>query len=280
MTTYKFAHRYGKALQSLLGLLIVLVYLFPIYWMIVSSLKTSGEIFSNPPTLFPNELYLGNYLNQLRNSNLYLYLKNSFIISVCAMIGGVLLAAPASYALARKPIRGIGVIMFLVIIIQMVPSNSLVLPLYAMFSKAHMTDSYVGVILANITGSLPFVLLLLRTAFLNVPKGLEDAAAIDGCSNWGTFFKVMLPLTLPSLLTCAAFAFIFAWGELLYALVLLPNQTYWPITLGMRTFISQYGTDWGGLMATAAITSAPILLIFIFTQKHIVGGITAGSVKG
>ena len=81
-------------------------------------------------------------------------------------------------------------------------------------------------------------------------------------------------------MTCAAFAFIFAWGELLYALVLLPNQTYWPITLGMRTFISQYGTDWGGLMATAAITSAPILLIFIFTQKHIVGGITAGSVKG
>lgn len=280
MTLHHFRRRYGKALQSVLGLVIVLVYLFPIYWMITSSLKTSGEVFANPPTFFPKEIYWGNYISQLQNSNLYLYLKNSFVISVCSMIGGILLAAPASYALARKQLRGIGVIMFAIIIIQMVPSNSLVLPLYAMFSKASLTDSYIGVILANIASSLPFVVLLLRTAFLNVPQGLEDAAAIDGCTNWGTFFRVMLPLTLPSLLTCAAFAFIFAWGELLYALVLLPNQTYWPITLGMRTFISQYGTDWGGLMATAAITSAPILLIFIFTQKHIVGGITAGSVKG
>ena len=228
----------------------------------------------------PETIYTDNYEALFRNSDFINYIKNSLIISTFSMIGAIILSAPLAYALARRRVRGIGIILFIIIIIQMVPGNSMALPLYGMFSKWHMTNSYVGVVLANITSSLPFIALVLRTSFLGIPQVMEDAARIDGCSAWGTFLKIVMPLTKPALVTCAAFGFIFAWGEFIFALVLLPDKAYWPITVGMRTFIGQHGTDWGGLMATATLSSLPVIIIFILTQKHIVGGITAGSVKG
>lgn len=276
----KFKRKYGRFLKCFAGLIIIAVFLFPIYWMIVSSLKGSGEIFRMPPSLVPETIYTDNYEALFRNSDFMNYIKNSLIISAFSMIGAIILSAPLAYALARRRVRGIGIILFIIIIIQMVPGNSMALPLYGMFSKWHMTNSYVGVVLANITSSLPFIALVLRTSFLGIPQVMEDAARIDGCSAWGTFLKIVMPLTKPALVTCAAFGFIFAWGEFIFALVLLPDKAYWPITVGMRTFIGQHGTDWGGLMATATLSSLPVILIFILTQKHIVGGITAGSVKG
>lgn len=275
----KFLRRHKRALQSIFGFIIVAVFLFPIYWMLNSSFKTSAEIFSNPPTFFPHDFYLGNYAAVFRNLEFLKFFWNSAIISFFAMIGSILLGAPISYALARKDLKGAGLILFLLVIIQMVPGNSIAMPLYAMFSRWGLTNNFYGVIIANITSSLPFIALVLRTSFLAIPRGLEDAAYIDGCSNWKTFFRIILPLTLPALVTCAAFSFIFAWGEFIYALVLLPDREYWTITVGMRIFIGQHGTKWGNLMATAAISSLPVIIIFILTQKHIVGGITAGSVK-
>lgn len=276
----RWRRQYKKYVLCAAGLLLVAVFLFPIYWMIVSSLKGSGEIFSASPSLIPRSLYLDNYRALFQNADFFMYLKNSAIISILSMIGAILLSAPLSYALARKSMKGFGAILFILIIIQMVPGNSMALPLYAMFSRWGITNSYLGVVLANITSSLPFVALVLRTSFLGIPRVLEDAARIDGCSAWGTFLRIILPLTRPALVTCAAFGFIFAWGEFIFALVLLPDKAYWPITMGMRTFIGQHGTDWGGLMATATLSSLPVILIFMLTQKHIVGGITAGSVKG
>ncbi len=276
----RWRRQYKKYVLCAAGLLLVAVFLFPIYWMIVSSLKGSGEIFSASPSLIPRSLYLDNYKALFQNADFFMYLKNSAVISILSMIGAILLSAPLSYALARKSMKGFGAILFILIIIQMVPGNSMALPLYAMFSRWGITNSYLGVVLANITSSLPFVALVLRTSFLGIPRVLEDAARIDGCSAWGTFLRIILPLTRPALVTCAAFGFIFAWGEFIFALVLLPDKAYWPITMGMRTFIGQHGTDWGGLMATATLSSLPVILIFMLTQKHIVGGITAGSVKG
>ena len=276
----KFKRKYGKYVLCAVGLLLVLVFLFPIYWMVISSLKSSGEIFAVPPSFIPENIYWDNYTSLFKNPDFFNYIKNSTIISVFSMVGAILLAAPLSYALARKKIRGLGAILFILIVIQMVPGNSMALPLYAMFSKWHITNSYIGVVIANITSSLPFIALVLRTSFLGISQVMEDAARIDGCSAWGTFMKIIMPLTRPALVTCAAFGFIFAWGEFIFSLVLLPDKSYWPVTVGMRTFIGQHGTDWGGLMATATLSSLPVIIIFILTQRHIVGGITAGSVKG
>lgn len=276
----RFKRKYGKYVLCAVGLLLVLVFLFPIYWMVISSLKSSGEIFAVPPSFIPENIYWDNYTSLFKNPDFFNYIKNSTIISVFSMVGAILLAAPLSYALARKKMRGLGAILFILIVIQMVPGNSMALPLYAMFSKWHITNSYIGVVIANITSSLPFIALVLRTSFLGISQVMEDAARIDGCSAWGTFMKIIMPLTRPALVTCAAFGFIFAWGEFIFSLVLLPDKSYWPVTVGMRTFIGQHGTDWGGLMATATLSSLPVIIIFILTQRHIVGGITAGSVKG
>ena len=276
----RFKRKYGKYVLCAVGLLLVLVFLFPIYWMVISSLKSSGEIFAVPPSFIPENIYWDNYTSLFKNPDFFNYIKNSTSISVFSMVGAILLAAPLSYALARKKMRGLGAILFILIVIQMVPGNSMALPLYAMFSKWHITNSYIGVVIANITSSLPFIALVLRTSFLGISQVMEDAARIDGCSAWGTFMKIIMPLTRPALVTCAAFGFIFAWGEFIFSLVLLPDKSYWPVTVGMRTFIGQHGTDWGGLMATATLSSLPVIIIFILTQRHIVGGITAGSVKG
>ena len=276
----RFKRKYGKYVLCAAGLLLVLVFLFPIYWMVISSLKSSGEIFAVPPSFIPENIYWDNYTSLFKNPDFFNYIKNSTIISVFSMVGAILLAAPLSYALARKKMRGLGAILFILIVIQMVPGHSMALPLYAMFSKWHITNSYIGVVIANITSSLPFIALVLRTSFLGISQVMEDAARIDGCSAWGTFMKIIMPLTRPALVTCAAFGFIFAWGEFIFSLVLLPDKSYWPVTVGMRTFIGQHGTDWGGLMATATLSSLPVIIIFILTQRHIVGGITAGSVKG
>lgn len=268
------------AMQSVIGLLILCIFLFPIYWMVVSSLKTSGEIFASVPTLFPKEVYFGNYASLFHNNDFVVYLKNSIIIGFLSMFSALIIATPCAYGLARKKLKGAEILLFAIIIIQMIPSNSMSLPLYAMFSKLKLTGNFIGIVLANITISLPFIILILRTSFLSIPAGLEDAAYIDGCSAWGAFLKIIMPLTAPALLTCATFGFVFAWGEFLYALILLPNKEFWPLTVGMRTFIGQHGTDWGGLMATATISSLPVVVIFALTQKYIVGGITAGSIKG
>ena len=160
----RWRRQYKKYVLCAAGLLLVAVFLFPIYWMIVSSLKGSGEIFSASPSLIPRSLYLDNYRALFQNADFFMYLKNSAVISILSMIGAILLSAPLSYALARKSMKGFGAILFILIIIQMVPGNSMALPLYAMFSRWGITNSYLGVVLANITSSLPFVALVLRTS--------------------------------------------------------------------------------------------------------------------
>ncbi|WP_174614664.1 carbohydrate ABC transporter permease [Virgibacillus ihumii] len=269
-----------KWILSCIGLLIVLTFLFPIYWMVISSLKSTSEIFGDP-TLIPKDITFDAYsrLFAQNDINVFIYFKNSMIISLGAMIGTLILGTPAAYAIARKKMKGITLFLLFVLVTQMFPSNMLALPLYTMFAKMNLLNTYLGVIIANMTLSLPFVILVLRTYFLTIPKDLEDAATIDGCSRWGAFVRIILPLAKPGVLTCASFSFLLAWGEFLYSLTMLKQSEMWPITLGMRQFVGQFGTNWAELMALSAISTLPIILIFIFTQRYIVSGITAGSTK-
>lgn len=269
-----------KWLLSLVGLLIVITFLFPIYWMVTSSLKPTAEIFGSQ-TLFPKEMKFDAYTKLFTQNDIHVlsYFKNSMIISVGAMVGSVALATPAAYAIARKKMKGITLFLLFVLVTQMFPSNMLALPLYSMFANIGLLNSYLGVIIADMTLSLPFVILILRTFFLAIPAELEDAAAIDGCTRWGAFLRIILPLARPGLLTCASFGFLLAWGEFLYALTMLKKSEMWTITLGMRQFVGQFGTNWAELMALSAVSTLPIILIFIATQRYIVSGITAGSTK-
>lgn len=269
-----------KWILSFIGFFIVLTFLFPIYWMIISSIKPIGDIFGDS-SIIPKRITLEAYINIFTQKDIKVlsYFKNSLIISLGAMIGTLCLATPAAYAIARKKIKGITIFLLFVLITQMFPSNMLALPLYSMFANMGLLNTYTGVIIANMTLSIPFAILVMRTYFLMIPNALEEAAAIDGCTRWGAFFKIILPLAKPGIFTAAAFSFLLAWGEFLYSLTMLKNNDLWPVTLGMRQFVGQFSTNWSELMALSVVSSLPIIIIFIFTQRYIVSGITAGSIK-
>lgn len=271
----------SKILLPVAGFVIMCIYLFPIYWMVISSLKNTTEIFAAVPTFFPKEITFESFKNIFsKQSQFQKYILNSVFISSVSMVLTIILSAPAAYGLARKRIKGVGFLIIFVLVVQMFPASMLASPLYSLFSKFGLTDSYTSVIFANMTISIPYCIAVLRTFFVSLPNDLAEAALVDGCGIWGTFLRIIVPISKTGIMTCAAFSFVFAWSEFMYSLTLLNDQKYWPITLGMRLFDGQYGTQWGELMAAATVCSLPVILIFLIAQKYIVSGVTAGSVKG
>lgn len=265
---------------TLLGTLFVVVYLFPVYWMIVTSLKTMPAIFATPPHLVPSPPVFTAYFDAVINNPLTIRsIINSAIISLGTMIFTLALAAPAAYALARLNLRGSALIMLLLLITQLLPAIVIATPLFVAFSRVNLLNSYPALILADTTITLPFAVIILRPFFLTVPSELEAAAKIDGCTQFSAFWRVILPLVQPGLITVAVFSFLLAWGEFLFALSLTTNETIQPATVALNKFIGQYGVQWNNLMAVATTIAMPIIAVFASLQRFLVGGLTAGSVK-
>jgi len=279
MTTLAQLWRRGYA-RTLIGTVFVLAYLFPVYWMIATSLKTSAGIFATPPQVIPTPLVFGAYVTAVINNPLTLRaIMNSAIIGVGTLALTLVLAAPAAYALARLKLRGGALMVLLLLITQLLPAIVIATPLFVLFSRIGLLNSYPALILADTTLTLPFAVIILRPFFLTVPGELEAAAKIDGCTQWGAFWRVVLPLVRPGLITVGVFAFLFAWGEFLFALALNTNENVQPVTVALNKFIGQYGTQWEKLMAVATTIALPIIVIFASLQRYIVGGLVAGSVK-
>jgi multiple sugar transport system permease protein len=278
MTISQFRRR-GYA-KTLIGTLFVLAYLFPVYWMIATSLKTSGAIFASPPQLVPSPLVFSAYIDAVINNPLTIRaIANSAIIGIGAMLLTLLLATPAAYALARLNLRGGALITLLLLITQLLPAIVIATPLFVLFSRIGLLNSYPALILADTTITLPFAVIIMRPFFLTVPSELEAAAKIDGCNQFSAFWRVVLPLVRPGLITVAVFAFLFSWGEFLFALSLNTSENVQPVTVALNKFIGQYGVQWNKLMAVATTIALPIILIFASLQRYIVGGLVAGSVK-
>lgn len=272
--------KWKMAGSTLLGTLIIIVFLFPVYWMVKTSITPITELYNNPPNMFPIKASFDSYINNfVRNQDMIKYIGNSVVISLGTMLMTVLLAVPAAYALARLKIKGKAMIMILLLSIQMLPGIMMAMPLYIMFSKVGLTDNYMGLIFANLIHALPFAVITLRPFFLGLPGGLEEAAMIDGCNKFTSFTKIILPLVTPGLLTVSVFCFLFGWGDFIFALTLTTGDAVRPLTLGLYRFIGQYGTEWNNLMAVATLAALPIIIIFVSMQKYVVGGITAGSMK-
>lgn len=270
-------NRYGATIIAFVS---AILFLFPIYWMIVTSIKPRNELLADPPTLFPhNPIFKGYVENFIQSQEILGYIGNSFIIAIGTLILTLALATPFAYALARLRIKWKGFLLIFLLATQMLPNIMLAMPLFILFSKIGLINSFTALFIANTCYALPFAILVLRPYFLSVPGGLEEAASIDGCNKFTTFWRIILPLVKPGLLTVGAFCFLFAWGDLLFALTLTTEQSLRPLTLGLYNFIGQYGTQWGSLMAVSTIATIPIVIIFISLQKYIVSGITSGSVK-
>lgn len=270
----------GKAISFLCGAAVFLVFIFPLYWMVVTALKTQVEIFEIPTPLWPRELTFEAFKAQLSASSDTLRgFKNSAIIAIGATLISTILAIPAAYGLARFRFRlKKGLILFF-LITQMLPSTLVLTSLYIMFSKVGLLNTYWAPILADATLGIPFSIIILRTYFLSIPKELDEAANIDGCGYWESFFKIMLPIAKPGVVVAGVFSFVYAWGDLIYGITFITDPNMRPITSSIYNYVQQYQTLWNSTMAFGIIAIFPVVLIFIFMQKYIVSGLTNGAVK-
>jgi multiple sugar transport system permease protein len=268
------------ALLTALGLFCTAVMLFPLYWVVVSSLKNTVELFRTPPTLFPQQIDWSPYIiNFVQNQDIWHYMWNSAQIATGTMLLSLALAAQMAYGLARLPVRGKNVFLLGFLVVQMFPSIMLALPLFVIFTHLGLMNTLTAVILAVTTRTLPFATLILRPYFLSLPRELEQAAFIDGCTLWSAFYRIILPLSRSGMLTVAALTFLMGWSDFLFPLALISDDSKRPLTMGIYKFINEYGVRWNDLMAVSVAAAIPIILVFIFSQKYITSGLSAGAVK-
>ena len=270
-----------KALWTILSLLIAVVFLFPLYWIVVSSLKSDAEIFSRPITLIAQKIDFSGYIQQLTGKYSILVSSiNSVVIAVSAMVLSCILAIPAAYGISRFKLPGSSVIIMLFLITQMLPSSLLLTPLYLNFSRLGLLNSYIAQSLGIMTITIPFVLLILRPMFLTTPKELEEAARIDGCNRFSAFIKIVLPTVKPGIVTCVCFGFVHGWNDLIYSLTFNTDSKLYPMTAAIYNLMNEFGIRWNWIMAYGCMLVIPPALLFIFAQKYVVSGITGGAVKG
>lgn len=272
----------ANVIYCLLSIIILFILLFPIFWTFITSLKTEAEIFQIPPTWYPHVLNTKSYAAQVETGdfNMFRSFGNSFIISICAMCISVVLAVPASYAIARYKFVGRKPIMLGFLITQMLPVSVLLTPMFIIFKNMHVYNTWISAMLADATIGIPFSVLILKNYFASIPNALEEAAYIDGCTRFSAFFRILIPVTKPGIMVCAIFSFLYAWGDLAYGMTFILDQEKRPITAGIFNFMGQYGTKWSYLTAFAIVAIIPVALIFIFMQKYIISGMTSGAVKG
>lgn len=264
------------------AVLLLCVLLFPVFWIVVTSLKTEQEIFQIPPTIIPEQLNLKSYAAQVETGdfNMFRSFGNSFLIAVGAMLIAVVLAVPASYGIAKYRFKGRSFLLLSFLVTQMLPVAVLLTPMFMLFKGMHVYNTPIAAILADATIGIPFSILILKNYFASIPKELEEAAYIDGCNRFSAFIRVLIPIAKPGVMVCAIFSFLYAWGDLAYGMTFIIDQQKRPITAGIFNFMGQYGTKWSYLTAFAVVTIIPVALIFIFMQKYIISGMTSGAVKG
>ena len=271
-----------NVILCIVSVLVLCFLLFPLFWTLNTSLKTEQEIFRNPPTFYPHVLNTQSYAAQVETGdfNMFRSFANSFLISLSSMLIAVVLAVPASYAIAKYRFKGRKVMLLFFLVTQMLPVSVLLTPMFIMFKGMHVYNTWWSAILADTTIGIPFSILILKNYFASIPKELEEAAYIDGCTRFGAFMRILVPVAKPGIIVCAVFSFLYAWGDLAYGMTFILDQQKRPITAGIFNFMGQYGTKWSYLSTFAIVTIIPVAVIFIFMQKYIIAGMTNGAVKG
>ncbi|NOZ60686.1 MAG: ABC transporter permease subunit [Calditrichaeota bacterium] len=254
--------------------------IYPILRVLTISLRPGDRLLSKSLAIIPPHATLQTYVKLFTQEPFLRWMFNSLIISAAVMLVGVGLAATAGYAFSRYRFRGKSVAMFALITTQMFPLTMLLLPLFIMLIKLKLYDSYVGLIIAYSATALPFTTWQMKGYYDTIPFSLEEAASIDGSSQVGTFWRIVLPLAAPALVITALFSFMTAWSEYLVAAVLIQDQNLFTLPLGLKTFQSAMETSWGLYSAGAIMVSLPVVILFLFLSRWLISGLTLGSVKG
>jgi multiple sugar transport system permease protein len=264
---------------GMLGFLLLLV-LFPFYWMTITSFKTEDQMRSLVSMFWPSPFALENYVQLVTKTDFLSWFGNSAIVAISSTLAATAIGTLGAYALARLKFMGRAFMSSAVLITYLVPPSILFIPLYAQIRTFGLSDSLAGLIAAYPSFTVPFVTWLLMGYFESIPIELEEAAMIDGSTRFGAFRRIVLPLSAPGVLAAALYAFTQAWNEFLYALVFITNVKLRTLPVGLSSFITGDVYGWGYLMAGAVLTTLPVIAVYIYLQKYMVEGLTAGSVKG
>jgi multiple sugar transport system permease protein len=267
-------------LKLLLALLFAVIYLFPLYWMYVTSLKSGSEIFANPPTFWPTAPNPGIYPSVWVSRTMGTFLWNSTLIAAGVTAIAVIFGTGCAYVLARYRNGWIDVGLFVILMVQVLPASVMVTPLFVAFNQIGLLNlPRTAVILAAAAKAMPFFIVLARASFISVPRELEEAALVDGNSRIGAFFMIVLPLTRNGILVCAILIFMHSFGEYIYSKSFIQDPSLQPASVGLSGFLGPNSTDWNSIMAYSAIYVTPILIAFVLLQRRIVTGLTSGALK-
>jgi N,N'-diacetylchitobiose transport system permease protein len=263
-----------------IGVAVAAVMLFPIYWMVATAFKPGRDILRLTPKWFPDPFTLQNFQDAISRPYFLEDVKNSIVVVAVMLAISIAVAFLAAVGVARFGFKGRTAFLIMVIGVQMVPLNALIIPLYLMLDGVGQTDALPGVIAIYMAVVLPFMVWTLRGFVANIPVELEEAAMIDGCTRFGAFLRITFPLVGPGLVATAVFGFIQAWNEYIIAYVLLSSPGNQTLTVWLASFTTNHGPEWGPLMAAATLTGLPVVAFFLFVQRYLAGGLTAGAVKG
>lgn len=279
MTTPHGALRRARARRSafdlILGIAILVILLFPVYWMVNVSLQPGGRAVGTP--WFPVNPDLSGYVTAIADQGGNL--MTSLIVAAGSVVFSLLIATPAAYALAQFKIPGVGLFLFAILISQMIPGIVVANALYTVYSNLGLLNSIPGLIVADSTAGIPFAILIMRAFMTAIPVSVIEAARVDGAGPIRAFFSIALPMSRNALITAGLFTFLFTWSDFLFALTLTTTNEVRPVTLGLYSYLGSYVNDWSAVMATAVLASIPAIILLTIAQKYIAAGATGGAVK-
>lgn len=255
--------------------------LFPFLWMIVTSIKPTNMIRSTDPSFWVADPTWKHFDNVINNSAFMTFFKNSLFVACVTTFASLVISIFAGYALSRfVRFNGVKVFSIAMLLSQTIPGVLLLIPLYLIMKNLSLLNTYTSLILAYTTFTVPLCTFMMKSFFDTIPYEMEESAEIDGCSRIGIIARILLPLSLPSLVTTSLFAFLNSWNEFLFGFVFINDEAKRTLTPGISLFRGQFQTDWGSLMAASVLSVIPVVIIFVFLQRYLIAGLSAGSVKG
>jgi multiple sugar transport system permease protein len=261
------------------GAALATFFLAPFAVMLLDALRPSSDVLQSPTTLFPRRWQWSTFGTVLSDERFLNWLKSSLLVASASTLIVLVVAIPAAYYTARFSFAGRTGFLFVVLITQMFSPTSLVVGIYREFYEVGLINTYASIILTNAAFNLAFAIWILQSFFAAIPKEVEEASHIDGCSRVGTLWRVMLPLARPAVVTAVIFTFIAAWNEYVVALTLMQDDAKKPLTVGINSYVTGYEQHWDQLFGASIIAIVPVVILFAMIEKHLVGGLTAGSIK-
>lgn len=269
-----------KGLKILYLSLHLVFMVFPLYWITITSLKPQKEIFAYPIRYWPEPITFENYINIFKVSKFHIYIANSLMISIIAAVIVIVISVLSGYVMARFTFRGHKQIMLMFFLTQMLPGFISLAPLYMMMSRFDLINNRLSLIIMYTVMMIPFSTIMLRGFFQRVPRSLEEAAMIDGCSRLAAIRNVILPVMLPGIASTFIFAFVQNWNELFMAVMFIDSEALKTLPVAMNSFVMKFNIDWGAMSAGTVLSVIPTVLMFAFAQRYIVEGLTQGAEKG